>query len=216
MCGSMSPFRHFLSHVDPITLHEPLAEFLGAFDHHETPLEFTFDEVVKMAGHACPTVASAFVCCRYALAKLHSKEIPVRGNIAITIHAKPDDKAYGVIGQVFSFITGASGITGFKGLGDQFCRKDLLTFDPSEADPDSMSFTFERRDTGSRVKARIFPDKFPAAPGQEALTRLMAKALTNSATPMEIREFQDVWMERVKLIVLDEKDIEAWLSVEPT
>ena len=60
-------FRDFLEKVRPIRFKEPLAETLGAFKGEGTVLEYTFIDVVKMAGHACPTVAGASLSCRKAL-----------------------------------------------------------------------------------------------------------------------------------------------------
>ena len=37
-----------------IRLYDPLGDLLGAGDGHFT---YTFDDAVKLAGHACPTVA---------------------------------------------------------------------------------------------------------------------------------------------------------------
>lgn len=215
MCGSMSPFRSFFTDVSPIVMREPLAGFLGAFEQHRSLLEYSFDDVVKMAGHACPTVASAFVCCKKALARLHDGDIPERGNIAVTVHAEQDDKTFGVMAQVFSLVTGACGPTGFKGLGHKFRRKDLLSFEASDADGGSMDFTFSRLDNGKKVKARIFPDRLPAVEGQEKLGDLMEKAFWEAASHEEVHEFQDLWMERVKAIVLEERDLDTWLSIEP-
>ena len=109
-------FRDFFYTIDPIKLREPLAETLGAFKAGEGILEYSFIETVKMAGHACPTVSGAYLCCQEALNLLYPGEIPVRGNIEITIYGEPDEGVYGVMGQVFSFVTGAAPISGFKGL----------------------------------------------------------------------------------------------------
>ena len=215
MCGSTSPFRYFFADVKPIVLREPLAEFLGAFEHHQGLLEYSFDDVVKMAGHACPTVGSAFVCCKKALGHLHMGEIPERGNIAVTVHAEADDKTYGVMGQVFSFMTGACGDSGFKGLGHKFRRKGLLLYEPAASGENSMRFTFARIDNGRKVQARLFPEKFPLVPGQEDMAGLMEKAFWDAASHEEVHKFQDLWMERVKAIVLEERDVNSWLAIEP-
>jgi len=210
MCGTMSPFRYFLADVKPIVMREPLADFLGAFQHHNAMLEYSFEEVVKMAGHACPTVASAFVCCRKALGRLHEGEIPERGNVAVTVHAEADKEAFGVIGEIFAFITGARGPTGFKGLGPKFGRKDLLAF--GEGDQDRRgSFTFSRVDNGRGVNARILPEHFPSIPGGENLETLMRKASRDGADHEDVHKFQDLWMERVKAIALEERNVENWL-----
>jgi hypothetical protein len=43
----------------------------------------------------------------------------------------------------------------------------------------------------------------------------MEKALQEVATHDEVHRFQDLWMERVKAIVLDERDVAQWLAIEP-
>ena len=211
MCGNMSPFRYFMAAVKPISLRDPLADFLGAYQYHSALLEYSFEEVVKMTGHACPTVASAFVCCKKAIGRLHEGEIPDRGNIAVTVHAAADEGVFGVMTQVFSYITGACGPGGFKGLGGRFSRKDLLTFDPDSTPADRGSFTFSRIDNKKRVNARILPERFPTIQNQDEMAALMQKMLAGSASHDEEHRFQDLWMERVKAIVLDERDVDSWL-----
>ncbi len=63
-------FREFLKEVSPIRFKEPLAETLGAVKGEGAILEYTFVDVVKMAGHACPTVAGAYLSCKKALEAL--------------------------------------------------------------------------------------------------------------------------------------------------
>ena len=215
MCGNMSPFRYYFADIRPVMMREPLADFLGAFEHHKAYLEYSFDDVVKMTGHACPTVASAFVCCKKALGALYMGDLPDRGNIAVMIHAAAGDKAYGVIGQVFSYLTGACGETGFKGLDGKFRRCGLLTFDGAGAADDTQSFTFARLDNGKKVRARILPANFPVVEGQSELPALLEKGIKGTMTHDEEHKFQDLWMERVKAIVLEEKNVDAWLVIEP-
>ncbi len=74
-------FCDFLDEVRPIRFREPLAETLGAVKGVGAVLEYSFVDVVKMAGHACPTVAGAYLSCQKALEALYLDEIPVRGEI---------------------------------------------------------------------------------------------------------------------------------------
>ena len=215
MCGGMSPFRHFFSDVGPIVVRDPLAEFVGAFEHHRALLEYAFDDVVKLTGYACPNVAAAFVCCKRALGHLHVGEVPERGNIAVTVHGAIDDGAYGQMGQVYSYVTGAGGPGGFKGLGPSFRRKDLLAYDPARANGESMGVTFTRIDKGKAIKADVFPARFPAVAGQERVPELMDKALRGTASHDELHAFQDLWAERIKAILVDEQDVDAWLVIQP-
>ena len=54
-------FRDFMKDVEPIKFIEPFAETLGAFNKKNVAIEYTFIDVVKMAGHACPTAAGAYI-----------------------------------------------------------------------------------------------------------------------------------------------------------
>lgn len=47
----------FFDDVPAIRLYDPLAEFLGAVD--DGVIEYRYLDAVKLAGHSCPTVASA-------------------------------------------------------------------------------------------------------------------------------------------------------------
>jgi hypothetical protein len=154
-------FRDFLEEVEPIKFKEPLAETLGAFKEEGVVLEYTFTDVVKLAGHACPTTAGAYLSCQKALEKLYPDEIPVRGEISVTVYGEPDEGVYGVMAQVFGFLTGAASATGFRGLGHKFKRKDLLKFNPGKVDPQAMSFEFRRLDNGKAVLVKFYPQQIP-------------------------------------------------------
>ncbi len=52
-------FMEFLYEVTPIRFMEPLAETLGALKRGERVIEYGFPDLVKMAGHACPTMGCA-------------------------------------------------------------------------------------------------------------------------------------------------------------
>jgi hypothetical protein len=55
-------FPDFFSDAPRIAVRDPLAEFLGAADGGV--IEYRYADVVKLAGHSCPTVASAFLMAR--------------------------------------------------------------------------------------------------------------------------------------------------------
>ena len=62
----------------------------------------------------------------------------------VTVYGEPDEGVYGVMAQVFGFLTGAAPVTGFRGLGHRFKRKDLLKFNPEKIAPEAMCFEFRR------------------------------------------------------------------------
>jgi formylmethanofuran dehydrogenase subunit E len=208
-------FRDFLKEIRPIKFREPLAETLGAFTSAGATLEYTFIDAVKMAGHACPTVAGAYLSCQKALEALYVDEIPVRGEVAITIYGELDEGVYGVMGQVFSFLTGAAPATGFRGLGHKFKRKDLLKFIPDKIDSQAMCFEFRRLDTGKAVLVKFYPRQIPF-PAEKAkrLAELLEKVIWEAARDDEKREFQELWIGRVRDMLLEAKEIDSWLKVE--
>ena len=101
----------FFNQAPSIQLYDPLAQFLGA-----TPdgvLEYRYVDAVKLCGHSCPTVASAWLMVIKALAALYSPdELPERGNIEISMSGERDAGVTGVIASVAQLITGAAPETG--------------------------------------------------------------------------------------------------------
>jgi hypothetical protein len=74
--GHEDIFKDILKEVEPIRFREPFAETLGAFKQENAVLEYSFIDVVKMAGHACPTTAGAYLSCQQTLKKLYPDKIP--------------------------------------------------------------------------------------------------------------------------------------------
>jgi len=207
-------FRDFLREVKPIRFKEPLAEMLGAFKTGDGTLDYTFIDAVKMAGHACPTVAGAYLCCQKAMDALYPGEIPVRGEIAITVYGEPDEGVYGVMGQVFSFLTGAAPASGFRGLGPKFQRKDLLRFVKAKPDQQAMTFEFKRLDSGRTASVRFYPQHIPFSAEKGArMGELLERILWEADKGTEKQEFQELWTGKVKSMLLEAKDIDKWLKV---
>lgn len=209
------PFQEFLKDIKPIRMREPLADTLGALEDEEAVLEYAFTDVVKMAGHACPTISGAYLCCQKALDSLYQDKIPVRGDIVVTVYGEPDEGVYGVMGQVFTFITGAAPNTGFRGLGHKFRRKDLLRFIPEKPDSKAMCFEFKRLDNDRTVLVKFIPGNIPF-PEEKAkrLGELLEKVLWEAAKDDERREFQNLWMEKVRGMLLEQSEIDRWLQLE--
>jgi len=203
-------FRKIIENAKPILLREPLAKVLGAFEGESDVVEYSFKEVVKLAGHPCPTIAGAYLCCKKALEKLYDDEIPIRGDISIKVYGRANKGVYGVISQVFSFITGAASSTGFHGLGNNFVRKDLLSFEEGVGE---LEFNFKRNDNGKSVVVKLLPQNIPFRFDKaQKMGELMGKVLWDSAKPDEKKEFHDLWMEKIE-IMLNEKEIGKWLVV---
>jgi DNA-binding HxlR family transcriptional regulator len=208
-------FRDFLLDVEPIRFREPFAETLGVFKKEHAVLEYTFIDVVKLAGHACPTTAGAYLCCQEAIKKLYPDDIPVRGEISITAYGEPDEGVYGVISQVFTLLTGAAPATGFRGLGHKFKRKDLLKFSQKKIDPRALCFKFRRLENKKTVTVSFYPHKVPFPEGKvKRLGELLEKVVWEAAKKNEIREFQDLWMGKVRDMIIKRKDISEWIKID--
>ena len=68
------PFPQFFDAAPRITVRDPLARFLGAAD--DGVIDYGYADVVKLAGHSCPTVASAYLMTRAALGSLYPDALP--------------------------------------------------------------------------------------------------------------------------------------------
>lgn len=187
----------FFDAVARVTLHDPLAEFLGAVDHGQ--IEYGYIDAVKLAGHSCPTVAGAYLMTLKALDRLYPAGIPERGGVRVELGAPQTEGVTGVIAAVAGLLTGAAGEGGFKGLAGRFSRRNLLAF----AAGNDVEVRFTRLDSGARVAVAYHPDTVPATPDLQAL---MPKMIGGSATATERAEFGRLWQMRVKHILIDHFD----------
>lgn len=105
-------------------MRDPLADFLGAADGGV--IEYCYADAVRLAGHSCPTVASAYLMTRAALRALYADALPERGGIRVELRDERVAGVAGVIANVASLVSGATQDTGFKGIGGRFDRRGLL------------------------------------------------------------------------------------------
>jgi hypothetical protein len=162
-----------------------------------------------LAGHSCPSVSGVYKLTQKALAALYGEELPVRGEIRVLIKGGPSDLAYGPQAQVISFITGACGQTGFKGLGGNFGRDNKLFFDPK--DVQFNAFIFQREDTGKTVKATYNPQ---ALPQSQKMGMLLSLVLRGIASEAEHEEFISLWQGNVRRILLEDERYPGLISIE--
>jgi hypothetical protein len=180
----------------PIIVRDPFLEFLGLVPVGE-PIAITFAELVKAAGHVCPTIAGAYLILRYGLTALYGDEPAVRGAVRVTAFGGPADFGYGPIAQLVNFVIGAAPETGFGGLArGRFRRRDLFLF--KRDDIRRNEFDFERLDTGRRVRV-IYDPSVISAPLQ--LAAAMGPALADTASPDDIAHFRQLWLQRVEDIL---------------
>jgi hypothetical protein len=184
-------YPSFFDSIESVKVVDPLSNVLGVFRMGE--YEFNYLDVVKSAGHSCPTVAGAYLITVEALKVLYPSELAVRGNIKVEFKDSLEDGVAGVISNVISQITGATDKSGFKGLAGKFSRHSLMNFN---ADIKS-SVRFTRVDTGKSVDATYDPSSIAPHPDIQAL---MQKIMAGQAEPYEIKEFGELWQDRVRRI----------------
>lgn len=187
----------FFEQVPTITVHDGLAQFLGAVD--DGLMTYHYIDAVKLAGHSCPTVAGAYLLTRRALQALYPDQIPERGGLEIAFSAPVEQGVIGVISNVVGLITGAAGSGGFKGIGGQYCRKDLLEFDARF----DGEVRFVRRDNGAAIQLGMDMSRVSSDP--RTMT-LLQKTLNGTGKAEDAKEFGRLWQERVRKILIDHAD----------
>lgn len=189
-------FPEFFAAVPRLLTHDPLAELLGAGDGI---IEYGYADVVRLAGHSCPTVAGAYLMTHKALTTLYPQGHPQRGGVRVELAAAQGDGTTGVTASVAGLLTGAAGEGGFKGLAGQYARRNLLQF--GAAIDGELRFT--RLDSGASVVTTYHPGIVPPLPEMQAL---MPAVLSGTATPAQRSEFGRLWQMRVKRLLIDHFD----------
>lgn len=184
----------FYTAIPTLKLRDPLAEFLGACSGGV--IEYSYLDVVKLAGHSCPTVACTYWITHQALKALYGDEMPERGTIHVEFHNDPLSGVTGVIANVISMLTGATLDTGFKGLAGRFDRRNLLAFNADIP----LELRYTRLDLGHYVDAATYPQKVAAHPDT---SRLMHLNLSHQASSEEAQRFGQLWQDRVRRLLLD-------------
>ena len=186
-------YPDFYSHVTPIKLYDPLSDFLGAFTEGE--LEITYLDCVKLAGHSCPTVAGAYLMAAKGLDALYGDTLPQRGSIKVEMKENENVGVTGVTANIISFILGAGGAGGFKGIQGNFSRDNLLFYGA----PIGSEVRLTRLDTMQSIDISYDPSLVKA---DEKMMPLMGKSLKGLASEEEKQLFQTLWQKRVEEILL--------------
>ncbi|HRP94725.1 MAG TPA: hypothetical protein PL143_00605 [Rhodocyclaceae bacterium] len=198
-------FPDFFSQVRRLRVRDPLADFLGAA--RDGVLEYGYDDAVKLAGHSCPTVGSAYMLTCHALEALYAGELPERGGVRVAFRDGLTDGVTGVVASVVTLLTGATQEGGFKGLAGQFVRRGLQRFEAEVP----LALRFTRVDNGAAVDAEADLSRVPADPD---MAPLMGLCMRGEASADERRRFGVLWQERVARILVDhEKDTEVFRIV---
>ncbi len=182
----------FFETIESITLYDPLSDILGAFE--DGKITFSYLDVVKSAGHSCPTMAGAYLMIREGLKALYPNSLPERGALKVFFKERQEEGTTGVIANAFSLITGATENWGFKGLGGNYVRKDLMEFNAKIP----FQVRIIRMDTEAQVDISYNPASIESDP---LMQPLMKKILTGVLNQEEKATFKELWQARVAKIL---------------
>jgi len=181
-------YPKFYDEVETIKITDELSDTLGAFE--DGNIEFSYLDIVKSAGHSCPTVAGAFLMFKEGLKRLES---PKRGEINIYLKEDISEGVTGVISNVATQITGATSKSGFHGLNGKYDRRGLMHFN---ADITSSMRLVDR--SGKTIDIDYDPNGLAPNP---KMSPLMQKTLSGTASSEQKEEFKELWQERVERIL---------------
>lgn len=185
-------YPEFYDRIEGIDLYDSLAEALGAFENGR--VHFSYLDVVKSAGHSCPTIAGAYLMVREGLKALYGDEIPSRGNIKVFFKEAQAEGTTGVIANVFSLITGATDVWGFKGINGAYNRTGLMAYHAEIA----CAVRMQRLDTMQCVDITYNPNIIET---EASLSTLMQKFFQHTLSTSEKVTFQMLWQQRVAKIL---------------
>jgi hypothetical protein len=186
-------FPKYYEQVEKIKIYDPLSRTLGSLE--DGIIEFSFIDLVKVAGHGCPTVGGAYLMAAAGLKYLYQNDLPCRGKIELHLRTSKEIKTTGVIANIIGTIIGASDEGGFKGLGGLYARNNLVKFNQT-FDGDIL---LKRIDNGKSVSISYHPE---IVPGNPNTSKLLSKILEQESTISEEIEFQKYWNERLEKIMI--------------
>jgi hypothetical protein len=198
--------QSFFDEVPRIRVQDPLARWVGSAE--DGVLEYGFGDAVRLAGHACPTVAAAYWLTYLALERLYPDSLPQRGGLMVEFRDDFRASGSGVMASVVQMLTGAAGSAGFKGLGGRYGRAGLIRYKPELL----THMRFTRLDTHDAVDAGVDMAKVPADPAMEPL---LERCATGRATAAEEREFARLWQQRVHHLLLESARDPAVFMLRP-
>ncbi|MBI3155965.1 MAG: hypothetical protein HYZ20_11195 [Burkholderiales bacterium] len=196
----------FYADAPRIRVHDPLAEFLGAADGGV--LDYGYDDAVRLAGHSCPTVASAWLMTRAALAALYPGVLPERGGVVVELRDAAESGVTGVVARVVALVTGAAGEEGFKGIAGRFVRRGLLRYGA----PIDGELRARRLDDGRAVEVAA---RLERVGGDPRMRELMMRALADRGDAEARAGFGALWQDRVRRLLLEHADDPEVVVVRP-
>ena len=194
---SSERFPAFFDQVPRLVVRDPLAEFLGAAEGGV--LEYGYADAVRLAGHSCPTVASAYALAHHAMTRLFPGALPVRGLVQVGFQHPLDEGVTGVVAAVVGLLTGSAQDGGFKGIAGRFVRRNLQRF----GEPQPLALRFSRSDTGASVDAAAELAKVQPHPG---MAERMGRCMRGDADAGELQRFGQLWQDRVRRVLVEHWD----------
>lgn len=185
-------YPDFFETIETIELEDKLSEVLGAFE--EGVISFSYLDVVKSAGHSCPTIAGAYLMVREGLKALYGEALPQRGELKVFFKEDIQSGTTGVVANVFSLITGATSNWGFKGLNGAHDRRFLMFFNADIP----LHVRLERNDTKATIDVAYNPSSILPDPQMQPL---MQKVLAGVSNTEEKELFGVLWQTRVRKIL---------------
>lgn len=186
--------QQFFDEVPRLRVRDPLARLLGCA--HDGQIEYGFGDAVRLTGHACPSVASAYWLTYLALEHLHPHTLPERGNIKVEFRDDARSGSNGVIATVVQMLTGAAGNSGFKGIAGRFGRAGLIRYKPDLL----AMLRYTRLDTQEAVDASVDMAHVPAHPD---LQPLLERCSAGTATAQDEQRLGELWQQRVRHLLRD-------------
>jgi hypothetical protein len=187
--------------IEPIRIRDPAAEALAVLEPGE-PFVLTYEDLVTVAGHSCPTASGAFRIAQLGLDALYPDELPVRSEVEVLVPGLREDATYGVMGRLISYVTGATQEDGFAGLGGGYGdRRNLLTYDAFEPDSTAPTLRFRRRDTAETVEVTYHVSEVPD--GGPTLGTLQ-EIIDGTASEEDRELFAEAWHGRVQAVLSDD------------
>lgn len=187
----------FFAEAPRIRVRDPLAAFLGAAPGGV--LDYGYEDAVRLAGHSCPTVASAWLMTRAGLAALYPGELPERGGVLVEMRDPAEAGVTGVVARVVSLVTGVAGEEGFKGIAGRFVRRGLLRFGAVIDGELRLTRLDDRR--AVEVAARL-----DRVAGDPRMRELMPHPIAGDLDAAALDAFGALWQERVRRLLLEHAD----------
>jgi hypothetical protein len=196
----------FFDEVPKLRVRDPLAQLLGC--SQDGVLEYSYADAVRVAGHSCPTVATAYWLTWRALHELYQDSLPVRGGIKVDMRESARSGNTGVVATIIQMLTGAAGSSGFKGISGRFSRAGLQRHAPQIP----LMARFTRLDNGMAVDVAADISLVPAS---AELCALLARFEHGPVGDRSLAELGRLWQERVATLLLERATDPAVFLVRP-